>query len=187
MFLFGALNTVEAYMLFFGLQEPEGAVKPGEAAMVELVASIDHFLFATILVIFSLGLYALFFRTSSSGGEEEKQAKHPSWKQIKNLGGMDEMLLKVIIMLLSVAFLEFMLSAGLGALDWTVLVIPITIIALAIALKWMSADSEEETKKDETNLKIDKLRELEKLAALWKELAITDTEYEETKKKLMRD
>jgi uncharacterized membrane protein YqhA len=186
MYLFGALNTVEAYLLFFGLQETEGAVDSGEAAMIELVASIDHFLFATILVVFSNGLYALFFRTSSSGGEGETQAKRPSWKQIKNLGGMDETLLKVIIMLLAVAFLEFMLNAGMGTLDWTVLVVPITIIALAIGLKWMSSASEEETKKDEAELKIDKLGELEKLATLWKEGAINDTEYEQAKEKMLR-
>ena len=53
------------------------------------------------------------------------------------------MLLKVIIMLLAVAFLEFMLTSGLGNLDWTVLVVPLTIIALALGLKWMQAGAEE--------------------------------------------
>lgn len=83
----------------------------------------------------------------------ETQSKRPSWKQINNLGVIDEMLLKVIIMLLPVAFLEFMINRGLGTLEWTVLVVPITIIALAIGLKWMSTASEEETKKDEAELK----------------------------------
>jgi len=96
-----------------------------------------------------------FFRTSSSGGVVETQAKRPSWKQIRNLVGIDEMLLKVIIMLLPVAFLEFVINASLGTLEWTVLVVPITIIALTICLKWMSTASEEETKKDDTELKID--------------------------------
>ena len=35
MLLFGTLNTVEAYLIFFGLQEPEGAIEQGEAAMVQ--------------------------------------------------------------------------------------------------------------------------------------------------------
>jgi uncharacterized membrane protein YqhA len=185
MFLFGTLNTVEAYLIFFGLEETEGAVEAGEEAMIKLVASIDHFLFATILVIFAIGLYSLFFRTSSSDGKEKTQARSPSWNQIKNLGGMDEMLLKVIIMLLSVAFLEFMLNTGLGTLDWSVLVVPLTIIALAIGLKWMSESSESETKKDKVELQGVLLEDLEQLATLWKDGAITDAEYEQAKKKLL--
>jgi hypothetical protein len=47
-------------------------------------------------------------------------------------------------MLLSVSFLEFALTAGFGSLEWTDLVIPGAIIALALALRWMSAASDEE-------------------------------------------
>ena len=57
-------------------------------------------------------------------------------------GGMDEMLLKVIIMLLAVAFLKFMLTSSLGNLSWAVLVVPLTIIALALGLRWMQAGAE---------------------------------------------
>lgn len=188
MFLFGAINTAQAYLIFFGLKENESAVDQGEEAMIKLVASIDHFLFATILMIFAICLYSLFFRTSSSGGEEKTHAKRPSWNQTKNLGGMDEMLLKVIIMLLAVAFLEFMLNAGLGNLDWPVLVVPITIIALALGLRWMSADSDDgEEKKAEAELQGVKLDDLERLATLHKEGAVTDAEFEHVKKKLLHD
>jgi len=48
-----------------------------------------------------------------------------------------------LMLLLAVAFLEFMLASGMGTLNWTVLVVPFTIIALAIGLKWMQAGSEE--------------------------------------------
>ena len=37
--------------------------------------------------------------------------------------------------------LEFTLTTGLGSLDWTDLIIPAAIIALAIALRWMSTAS----------------------------------------------
>ncbi len=185
MFLFGALNTIDAYLIFFGLQEFEGAVSQGEEAMITLVASIDHFLFATILMIFAIGLYSFLFRTSSSGGEEKTHAKRPSWNQVKNMGGMDEMLLKVIIMLLAVAFLEYMLNAGLGSLDWPVLVVPFTIIALAVGLRWMSAGGDEGTKKEKAELQGVKLDDLERLATLHEEGAITDTEFEKAKKKLL--
>jgi len=76
---------VEAYPIFFDIEEPKGA---GEEAMIKLVASIDLFLFVTILMIFAIGLYTLFFRTSSSGGEDKVHAKTPSWNRVKNLEGM---------------------------------------------------------------------------------------------------
>jgi uncharacterized membrane protein YqhA len=154
MLLIGTQNTIEAYLRYFGVTESEGALNGDEAAMIELVASIDHFLFAAILMIFAIGLYALFFRSTTShkhaSGDGEADTKHSralSWKHLKNMGGMDEMLLKVIIMLLAVSFLEFTLISGIEAVTWTSLVIPAAIITLAIALKLMSsAEAEEESK-----------------------------------------
>ena len=34
MLLLGTKDTIEAYLLFFGLEEPEGAVDAGESAMI---------------------------------------------------------------------------------------------------------------------------------------------------------
>ena len=185
MMLLGTRDTIEAYLIFFGFEEPEGAVEAGEAAMIKLVASVDHFLFGTILIIFAIGLYKLLFRFSSGSKEEGNSRKTPSWKEVKNLGGMDEMLLKVIIMLLAVAFLEFMLNAGLGSLDWPVMVVPLTIIALAIGLRWMSQEGDgSEVKKEKAELQVVKLDELERLADLHERGAITDAEFESAKEKL---
>ena len=101
------------------------------------------------------------------------------------MGGMDEMLLKVIIMLLAVAFLEFMLNAGLGSLDWPVMVVPLTIIALAIGLRWMSQEGDgSEVKKEKAELQVAQLDELERLADLHERGAITDAEFESAKEKL---
>lgn len=80
MILLGSKDTFEAYLTFFGLKEPEGAIEAGEAAMIQLVASIDHFLFAAILMIFAIGLYTLFFRSSSHGTEKNDPKKTPTWK-----------------------------------------------------------------------------------------------------------
>jgi uncharacterized membrane protein YqhA len=185
MMLLGTRDTIEAYLIFFGFEEPEGAVEAGEAAMIKLVASVDHFLFGTILIIFAIGLYKLLFRFSSGSNKEGNSRKNPSWKEVKNLGGMDEMLLKVIIMLLAVAFLEFMLNSGLGSLDWPVMVVPLTIIALAIGLRWMSQEGDgSEVKKEKAELQVVKLDELERLADLHERGAITDAEFESAKEKL---
>lgn len=184
MMLLGTRDTIEAYLLFFGLEEPEGAIEAGEAAMIRLVAAVDHFIFGTILIIFAIGLYKLLFR-GSLGSREDGTRKRPSWKEVKNLGGMDEMLLKVIIMLLAVAFLEFMLNAGLGSLDWPVLVVPFTIIALAIGLRWMSQEGDgSEEKRERVELEVVKLDELERLANLHERGAITDEEFERAKENM---
>lgn len=177
MLLYGTQNTVEAYMLYFGLDEPESAVEAGEAAMIKLVASIDHFLFAAILMIFAIGLYYLFFGTSAT---EDGKRKSPSWKHLKNMGGMDEMLLKVIIMLLAVSFLEFALSAGFGQLEWTNLVVPLTIVGLALGLRWMSAAADE----DEELTPSEYLENLERLGNLRERGIITDKEFEQAKSSL---
>ena len=182
MLLYGVQNTVDAYLTYFGRMEPEGAVEAGEAAMILLVGSIDHFIFAAILMIFAIGIYALIFRTGAHG-------KTPAWNHLKNLGGMDEMLLKVIIMLLSVSFLEFMLNSGMGNLTWTSLVVPLTIIALAAGLRWMTSASAEEEKEDKgptetITLQGSYLDAMERLADLHDRGALTDGEFEEAKANL---
>ena len=187
MMLLGTKDTIEAYLIFFGFEEPEGAIDAGEAAMIRLVASVDHFLFGTILIIFAIGLYKLLFRATYGGRGKDNFRNPPSWKEVRSMGGMDEMLLKVIIMLLAVAFLEFMLNAGLGSLDWPVLVVPITIIALAIGLRWMSQEGNgSDSKKEKVEVEVVMLDELERLADLHERGAITDEEYNIAKERRLK-
>ena len=189
MLLLGTKDTEEAYLVFFGVEEPKGAVDAGEAAMIKLVASIDHFLFAAILMIFAIGLYALIFRGYAHSEGKDSHKKTPSWKHLKNMGGMDEMLLKVIIMLLAVSFLEFILNAGIGNLDWTILVMPLTIIALALGLRWMSTASEGDLKEEKSVEKSsspnDTLDAVERLANLHERGVVSDAEFEDAKSKLI--
>ncbi len=188
MLILGTRDTIEAYLVFFGLEEPEGAVGAGETAMIKLVASIDHFLFAAILIIFAIGLYALFFRTSPRNQDKDSHNKPLSWKHLKGMGGMDEMLLKVIIMLLAVSFLEFLLTSGFGTLNWTVLAVPLSIIALALALRWMSAASDEDLLQEqssEQDKQTEYLDVLERLANLHDRGAVSDAEFEDEKAKLL--
>ena len=193
MMLFGITNVIEAYMVYFGVEESEGAIESGEAALITLVASLDHFLFATLLMIFGLGLYSLFFSSSQSSDDDDAAKKRPSWNRIKNLGGMDEMLLKVIIMLLSVSFLEFVLRAGMGTLEWPNLVIPLAVLALGLCLRWMgqSAAEEEEAEHRHEAEKSDPARvraildQLERLTSLREQGTIDDAEYAEMKAHLL--
>jgi uncharacterized membrane protein YqhA len=195
MFFLGTQDTINAYLIFFGREEAEGAVDSGEAAMIKLVGSVDHFLFGTILLIFAIGLYFLFFHSGSQGGAR-KHGEIPSWKHLSKLEGMDLMLMKVIIMLLTVSFLEFILSSGIAALTWPTLVIPITIIALALALRWMQSgpedddagatDSKPEAPKTSPPVGSSYLDELERLASLHSKGALTDDEYRVRKEKILQ-
>ena len=94
-------------------------------------------------------------------------------------------------MLLAVAFLEFMLTSGLGNLDWTVLVVPLTIIALAISLKWMQAGSEEidlfTAQPESSPAQEAYLDELERLSALLDQGVITEDEFTAKKKQILNE
>lgn len=184
MLLQGTKDTLDAYLFFFGIEEPEGTIEAGEAALVKLVASVDHFLFAAVLMIFAIGLYTLFFRRSSKVSSN----KTPSWNHLKSMGGMDEMLLKVIIMLLAVSLLEFTISTGISNLDWTALVVPAAIIALALGYKWLSAADEEELKNENTTEESTQQNEyldvLERLTSLHERGGLTDDEFAAEKKRL---
>ena len=170
----------------FGVAATFALLNAGFLAVVQVVVYIGAI---AVLMIFAIGLYALFFRSYAHGEGKGSHNKTLSWKRIKNMGGMDEMLLKVIIMLLAVSFLEFMLSSGISTLDWTVLVVPLTIIALALGLKWMSAASEEEQKEErsveKTSSQNGTLDALERLANLHERGAVNDAEFEDAKLKLL--
>lgn len=193
MLLLGVTDVINAYLIFFGVKPPDGEVEAGEAAMITLVASLDHFLFATILMIFGIGLYSLFFGSAVSGKNHSAHEKHVSWNHVKNLGGMDEMLLKVIIMLLSVSFLEFVLRAGMGTLEWPHLVIPLAIVALGLCLRWMgaSADAAEEQELKRESMTAQpaqihaSLDELERLAALHQQGSLNEAEFAQMKTRLL--
>ena len=114
-------------------------------------------------------------------------------KRLSKLEGMDLMLLKVIIMLLTVSFLEFILSAGIGTLTWPTLVIPVTIIALAAALRWMQSGSDDEDSESSTEASRTPkqaadsyLDELERLAALHGQGALSDEEFQTRKETIMQ-
>jgi len=201
MYLIGAMDVVNAYLIFFGIEPPDGEIDAGEAAMITLVASVDHFLFATILMIFGVGIYALVLSSRDGNTKDHSQhTKHSYWNRLKDLGGMDEMLLKVIIMLLSVSFLEFVLRAGMGTLSWTHLIIPLAVVALGLCLRWIgaSSDATEENDMRREDLALKSLQsqsaqisasldELERLAALHEKETLDDAEYAAMKSRFIRN
>jgi len=140
MFIIGAMDTLKAFKVYFGLTETHitgGNKLLGVDAMVNLVASLDSFLFALVLFYFAFGIFSLFIK-ANEGKEEDRglMDKLPKWLQVKSLGELKKTLLEVIIVLIAVLFLKDVLYLQTGAeLQWKVLIAPIATVAFAVVLK----------------------------------------------------
>ena len=139
MFLVGAADTLKAIKIYFG--EAKSGIIGGEKllgvdVMVNLVAALDSFLFALILFYFAFGIYCLFIRSGSDTETEHNLLKSlPKWLQVNSLGQLKKSLLEVIIVLIAVLFLKDVLYLQAEDLEWTVLIGPISLVAIAIVLK----------------------------------------------------
>jgi uncharacterized membrane protein YqhA len=94
------------------------------------VSSIDGFLLATILLIFSLGLYELFISEISEARKSDQSNKV---LVIKSLDDLKTKLAKVILMILVVTFFELSLSMTfMSALDLVYFSLGILMVSLAL-------------------------------------------------------
>ncbi|RUA05239.1 MAG: YqhA family protein [Gammaproteobacteria bacterium] len=94
------------------------------------VGAIDGFLLATILLIFSLGLYELFISDIDDAKNSERSSKV---LVINSLDDLKEKLAKVILMILVVTFFEVSLSMGFTeALDLMYFAFGILMVSLAL-------------------------------------------------------
>lgn len=93
---------------------------------------VDGYLFATILIIFALGIYELFI-SKIDGIEESSIANRVLL--IKNLDDLKDRLAKVVFLILIVRYFQYALEAEIhGPLDLLYLAIGIALIALALFL-----------------------------------------------------
>ena len=69
-----------------------------------LISSVDNYLFATVLLIFSMGLYELFI--SKIDPASRNPDSRPNWLNVKSLDDLKAALGKVILMILIVSFFE---------------------------------------------------------------------------------
>jgi uncharacterized membrane protein YqhA len=136
----GAVHTIEAFGVYFGFIDTHifgGDKALGVDAMVQLVSSLDSFIFGLVLFYFSYGVYHLFLEPERAEGEGAKQAvRMPKWLEVKSLGQLKKTLLEVIIVLVAVLYLKDVLYFQKEVVvEWTTLIGPAAIIAFAVALK----------------------------------------------------
>ncbi len=140
MFIVGAVHTFDAFAVYFGVMETHifgGEKLLGVDVMVQLVSSLDSFIFGLVLFYFAFGVYYLFLKPDRPEQDGAKSTvKIPKWLEVKSLGQLKKSLLEVIIVLVAVLFLKDALYLQKGPeLSWTVLIGPAAVIAFAVAIK----------------------------------------------------
>ncbi|MDR1458800.1 MAG: YqhA family protein [Bacteroidales bacterium] len=116
-----------------------------EHLVATFVASIDGYLFATVLIIFSMGVYELFINKIDP--VNKVLDSRPSWLQINSIDDLKSSLGKVILMILIVSFFEHSLNIHYETVsDLLFLGIGILLIAAALFLTHVHGKHKENSK-----------------------------------------
>jgi uncharacterized membrane protein YqhA len=92
-------HTAKDFLHHFG--DAHGA---GDELSISLISSVDSFLFATVLLIFAMGIYELFISKIDPASRTEES--RPNWLQIHSLDDLKSAVGKVILMILIVRLFE---------------------------------------------------------------------------------
>ncbi|MCG9786063.1 YqhA family protein [Vibrio barjaei] len=133
LFLIGAAKTYNAFGVFLLNAEPPSELlhlDRADIAISYLIKSLDTFLVALVLFIFSHGVYTLFIKNKTA----EETDSTLSWIKTPNIGHLKNKLAEVIIIILFVKFLELVLI-NFNQLQWEMLVLPSAIVLLSGGLK----------------------------------------------------
>ena len=133
LFLIGAHEVYEAFLLYFGFGHP--SVPSGEIteATATILSSLDSFLLGFVLLYFA---YNLFFLLTYPEQREKRFGliKMPPALHVESLDKMKKTILVIIVVSLSV----FLLKENMLNVDgyvWTDLFVPLSIVAIAVAIK----------------------------------------------------
>lgn len=145
MFAIGALKTYYAFTsVLFGRVPKESLshLQSPDIATTYVIKALDAFLIAFVLFIFAYGVHSLFISCIKEPRENDvlKWIKIPSISHLKNI------LAEVIVIILFVKFLETALIS-LDELEWEILTLPISILLLALSLKYLGLRHESNNKK----------------------------------------
>ena len=104
MFVKGSLQIYMATVAFIHHPMPSHDVHGEEELSITLISSVDSFLFATVLLIFAMGIYELFISKIDPASRTEES--RPNWLAIHSLDDLKSALGKVILMILIVRLFE---------------------------------------------------------------------------------
>jgi uncharacterized membrane protein YqhA len=131
LFVVSTIQVVDGLVLF------SDVIKDGNLNIDHLVAkfvsSVDGYLFATVLLIFSMGIYELFINKIDVVSKQKDS--RPNWMLINSIDDLKSSLGKVILMILIVSFFEHSLKIEYKNIsDLLFLGIGILLIAAALFL-----------------------------------------------------
>ena len=140
LFIVGGLKTLNAFRVFFLDYIPQGKehLHSADIGITYLIKSLDTFLIALVLFIFAHGIYTLFISNTSS----TKNSGVLNWIQTPNIGHLKNVLAEVIVIILFVKFLE-VVFVNIDNLKWNLLILPISIVLMAVGLKVLKLNKEE--------------------------------------------
>lgn len=102
MFVRGVMVIYESTHAF--VSHPFGGHAAGEELSIAMISSVDNFLFATVLLIFAMGIYELFI--SRIDPASRTADSRPNWLAIHSLDDLKGAVGKVILMILIVRLFE---------------------------------------------------------------------------------
>jgi uncharacterized membrane protein YqhA len=140
LFVVGALKTINAFrvVIFNYIPEDKAHLHPADIATTYLIKSLDTFLIALVLFIFAHGVYTLFI----SNKKHDDGNGVLKWIRTPNIGHLKNVLAEVIVIILFVKFLE-VVFVNIDNLKWEIAILPISIVLLALGLKFLSLNKEE--------------------------------------------
>jgi len=125
MFWVGVLHLADAAHAFL-----TGAADPTKAVMVDVLEATDALLFGIVLVMFAFGIAVGFvFRLP-----DEVAAELPRWMKVEGVGQLKQVLTEIVLVVLVVIFARLVVEAE-GVFTWTMLVLPLSILAVAAAIR----------------------------------------------------
>jgi len=105
MFIMGTMKIANTVVMFWANITGAQDTAHNSGALVALfVSSVDIYLFATVLLIFSNGLYELFIKNTDPALRDTGPRRH--WLKVNSLDDLKSSLGKVILMILIVWFFE---------------------------------------------------------------------------------
>ncbi len=139
LFFIGSWKTFNAIRIIFFGYIPKGSehLHSIDNATIYLMKSLDTFLIALALFIFAYGIFTLFISNKNTieGNGVLK------WISIPSIGHLKNILAEVIIIILFVIFLEVIVE-NIHNLKWEFLIIPISVLLLALGLKFLKLDKD---------------------------------------------
>ena len=129
MFVIGAIKTGLAYLVMFSGDNYQFDLS-AKQAISYIIQAIDAFLIGLVLMIFSGGIYKLFIHSA-----ETASTKIDGWVKIKSISQLKRSLIELVLVIMFVKALDGGLTVE--TFVWEHLVLPLGILVLALALKFM--------------------------------------------------